>query len=73
MALTEQTVQTQVTINTTPGFPSTINVKWERQIIDDTGIVVTVIPKRKAYGIDQKNEFLLEVTGADTYILAAGW
>ncbi len=67
--LIEQKVLSQVT---TRPQQSTVNVCWENQILKD-GEVISSIPHRKAYTIEQKDEFLSEVEGATSYIINLGW
>lgn len=69
MALTEQKVLSQIT-----ALPesSTFNVQWKNQILKD-GEVIASTYERKCYAIEQKDEFLLEVEGAASYITSIGW
>ena len=69
MALTEQTVLKQVTVL---AQQSAVNVQWSNQILRD-GEIISEQFKRKAYTVDQKDEFLSEVDGAENYIAALGW
>ncbi len=69
MALTEQRILKQVSILPSQ---SAVNVQWADQILRD-GEVISENFHRKAYTIDQKEEFLLEVEGAPNYIAALGW
>lgn len=50
----------------------TINVKWLNRIVED-GEVISSIPHRCCYSIEQKEQFLAEVEGAAGYVAAAGW
>jgi len=69
MALTEQTILKSVEV-----LPeqSAVNVMWENQILRD-GEVISAAPHRKAYGQEQKDEFLTEVEGASAYVTILGW
>lgn len=69
MALTEQRVLKQVSI-----LPeqNAVNVQWADQILRD-GQVISEVFHRKAYTAEQKDEFITEVEGADSYIIALGW
>lgn len=69
MALTEQRVLKQVTM-----LPQSnaINVQWANQILRD-GEFVSETYERKAYGPEQKADFLAEVDGAAAYVSAMGW
>lgn len=69
MALTEQRILRAVTVRPDA---DTIEVEWRDEILRD-GEVITSTPHRKAYGADQKDEFLAEVEGAEGYAAAAGW
>lgn len=70
MALTEQRVLKQVTM-----LPqsNTINVQWANQIIRDGSEVISETYERKAYGQDQKADFIAEVEGGQAYSDAMGW
>jgi hypothetical protein len=69
MALSEQRIVKQVSI-----LPeqSAINVQWANQILRD-GVVISETYERRAYSIEQKEEFLAEVENAEGYIQAASW
>lgn len=69
MALTEQRILNQVTV--LPNANS-INVQWADQILRD-GKVFSEQYHRKAYGADQKSEFLAEVEGAENYANLIQW
>ena len=69
MALTEQKILKQVTVL---AQQSAANVQWANQILRD-GEVISEQFERKAYTADQKDEFLAEVEGADSYIAILGW
>lgn len=69
MALTEQRILKQVTVLPAQ---SAVNVQWANQILRD-GEVITETYERKAYTADQKDEFLAEVAGAESYLAALGW
>lgn len=69
MALSEQTILTQVTVLPTQ---AAINVQWTNQILRD-GEVISETYHRKAYTQEQQAEFESEVTGAAAYVTAAGW
>lgn len=69
MALTEQKVLKQVTVL---AQQSAANVQWANQILRD-GEVISETFERKAYTQEQKDEFLVEVEGADAYVSALGW
>ena len=69
MALTEQKILKQVTVL---AQQSAANVQWANQILRD-GEVISEQFERKAYTADQKDEFLAEVEGADSYITILGW
>lgn len=70
MALTEQRVLKQVTM-----LPqaNAINVQWANQVIRDGSELVTETYERKAYGEDQKGDFIAEVEGGAAYASAMGW
>lgn len=68
MALTEQKILKQVTILSS----GSANVQWANQILRD-GEVISETYERTAYGVDQKDQFLAEVAGAENYIAALGW
>jgi hypothetical protein len=69
MALTEQRILKAVTVKPTQ---QAIEVQHSDQILRD-GEVISEQYHRKAYGIEQKDEFIAEVEGAAAYIQAAGW
>jgi hypothetical protein len=69
MAITEQKVLSQV--NASPDSKC-FNVQWSNQVIKDGEIIASTY-ERKCYAIEQKNEFLVEVTGAVDYAKAIGW
>ena len=69
MALTEQRALSQVTV--LPELNS-VNVQWLDQILRD-GEVIASTPFRKAYGAEQKEDFLAEVDQADQYVAILGW
>ena len=66
---TEQRVLKQVTVLPAQ---SAVNVQWSNQVLKD-GAVISEAYERKAYGADQKAEFLAEVDGASSYLPALGW
>lgn len=70
MALTEQRILKQVTM-----LPQSnaVNVQWANQIIRDGTELVSETYERKAYGPEQKADFLAEVDGAAAYVSAMGW
>lgn len=70
MALTEQRILKQVTM-----LPQSnaVNVQWANQIIRDGSEVISETYERKAYGQDQKADFIAEVTGGQAYADAMGW
>ena len=70
MALTEQRVLKQVT---TLSQSNAINVQWANQIIRDGTELVSETYERKAYGPEQKTDFLAEVDEAAAYVSAMGW
>jgi len=51
---------------------NTINVKWLNNIIED-GEVLSSIPHRCCYSIEQKEQFLTEVENGQQYVTAVGW
>lgn len=69
MALTEQRILKQVTILPNQ---SAVNVQWANQILRD-GEVISETYERKAYGQDQKADFIAEVSGGQSYADAMGW
>jgi hypothetical protein len=69
MALTEQRILKSVEVMVQA---STINVLWVDQVLRDGELVVET-NHRKAYTIEQKDDFLNEVDGAEIYLLVAGW
>ena len=69
MALTEQRILSQVT--TLPA-QSAVNVQWSNQILRDDEVISQTY-ERKAYTADQKDAFLAEVEGAESYIAVLGW
>ena len=70
MALTEQRTLKQVTM-----LPQSnaVNVQWANQIVRDGSEVVSETYERKAYGQDQKADFIAEVSGGQAYADAMGW
>lgn len=69
MALTEQKVLAEINCLQQA---NAIQVRWDNQILRD-GEVISSVPHRKAYSVDQKTEFLAEVEGAEAYVTAMGW
>lgn len=69
MALTEQRILKQVAVLPAQ---SAVNVQWANQILRDEEVISETY-ERKAYTAEQKDEFLSEVEGAESYILALGW
>lgn len=67
--LTESRILAEVTLLTQA---NAINVRWDN-IIKRGGEIISRVPHRKAYGSDQKAEFLVEVEGAEGYVTAMGW
>lgn len=69
MSLTESIVLAEISM-----LPeaNAINVRWDR-IIKDGDNIISRVPHRKAYGVDQRTEFLAEVEGAAQYAAAIGW
>ena len=51
---------------------STVNVQWANAIKKD-GEVISETFERCAYTADQKDTFLADVEGADSYVKAIGW
>ena len=51
---------------------SAVNVEWH-DLIKRDGEVISKSNHNKAYTADQKDEFLAEVEGADSYIAILGW
>lgn len=52
---------------------NTLDVKWEDVILRD-GVPVTSTPFRRAYGIENKDQFILDLgPDAAKYLAAAGW
>lgn len=48
------------------------NVCWLDRVSKD-GETIAEVPSRKAYGREQKEDFLIEVEGAAFYVSALGW
>ena len=69
MALTEQKVLKQIAVLPQQGK---VNVQWAHQILRD-GEIINEQYERKAYSPDQKDEFLAEVEGAQSYITILEW
>lgn len=69
MTLTENRIQTQVTVQQ-PG--PTILVQWA-DVISRDGEEISRQYRRKAYAEWQYDEFFAEVENAAAYIAAAGW
>ena len=69
MALAEQKILKQVT---TLVQQNAIQVQWANQILRDDELV-TETYERKAYTVDQKDDFLAEVEGAEAYVDLMGW
>lgn len=69
MAIIEQRILSQV--NALPDL-QVFNVQWTNQIIKDGELIASTY-ERKCYSIEQKDEFLVEVTGAADYVKAIGW
>jgi hypothetical protein len=69
MAIIEQKVLSQV--NALPNL-QVFNVQWTNEVIKDGEIIASTY-ERKCYAIEQKDEFLVEVTGAVDYAKAIGW
>ncbi len=69
MALTEAKVLAHVGLN----IPAnSIEVRWDNIIWRDEEMISRV-PHRKAYMVEQKDEFLAEVEGGQAYADAMGW
>lgn len=49
-----------------------VNVQWANQIIKDD-IVISETYERKAYTVEDKNDFMVEVESADKYLDIIGW
>lgn len=69
MGLTERKVLRSVEVLTQQ---KTANACWENQILRD-GEILSSVPHRCAYGIEQKEQFLAEVDNAAAYIAILGW
>lgn len=69
MALIEQRVLKQVSVLP---ISKTIDVQWADQIVKD-GSVISEQYHRKSYSEKQKDEFLIEVDNAASYVSAVGW
>ncbi len=69
MSLSEKRVVQQVSI-----LPNenAINVQWSNQILRGEEIVSETY-ERKAYTIDQRDQFIDEVENAEAYCAALGW
>lgn len=51
---------------------NSFEVRWLNKILRD-GEVISSIPHRASYSIEQRAEFLAEVQGAEDYLIVAGW
>ena len=69
MTIIEQRILSQV--NALPDL-QVFNVQWTNQIIKD-GEIIALTYERKCYAIEQKDEFIAEITGAVDYVKAIGW
>ena len=69
MALTESKILAAVSLNIAA---NTIEVRWDNIITRDDE-QISRVPHRCAYGFDQKDAFLAEVEGAQSYAAAMGW
>lgn len=69
MTFGEKKVLSQVTVLL---VANAINVRWENQVLRD-GTVISTVPHRKAYGKGQREEFLAEVEGAESYVNQIDW
>ena len=69
MALTESKVLAHVGINLAA---NSADVRWDN-LIERDGEVISRVPHRKAYSVEQKSDFLAEVEGAENYLGALGW
>lgn len=70
MALTEQKKLASVNHNITS---NTLEVKWLNEILRD-GEVISSIPHRGSYQVEQKAQFVADLgVEADKYIALAGW
>lgn len=69
MALTEKRVLKQVSV-----LPEqhAINVQWANQVLRDSDIISETY-ERKSYQESNKEEFLLEVDNAQSFIPIMGW
>ncbi len=69
MALTESKILAEVSL-----LPAqnAINVRWDN-IIKRDDEVISRQPHRKAYTVEQKDEFLAEVEDGQQYATAIGW
>jgi hypothetical protein len=69
MALTEARILKSVEVQVTT---KTANVLWADQILRDD-VVISETNHRKAYTENQKDEFMTEVEGAESYLTALDW
>lgn len=69
MALSKEKVLESVELNI-PG--NTVSVKWSNNIVED-GVVLSSVPHRCCYAVEQKSQFLAEVEGAEAYVAILGW
>lgn len=68
MSLSEQTILASVEV--LPQINS-INVRWDKQILRDGEIIVSE-PFRRAYGKEDREQFLQDVPEGEVYADAAG-
>lgn len=69
MSLIEKRTLKQVTVL---AEQNAVNVQWADQIIRE-GVVISEQYHRKAYTAAQKDDFLLEVAGAEAYLGILNW
>lgn len=68
MSLSEQTVLASVEV--LPQI-NAINVRWDKQILRDGDVAVSE-PFRRAYGRYERDQFLVDVPGGESYADSAG-
>ena len=71
MALAEQKILTSINHNV---VSNTLEVKWLNKILRD-GEVISSIPHRGSYGVDQKDQFIADVGATESapYLVLTGW
>lgn len=75
MSLSKQTIQKSVSIVDT-GESKMAEVLWVDRVvetIDETENIFCETNRRCAYGADDKDRFLSEVSDAESYITVLGW